>query len=102
MAKKPTYKELEQSVKKLEEISKYKDIKEALGESEERYRKLFEEARDGIFLADAETGILVDCNHEAAKLVGRDKSELIGQHQTILHPRHIIKDGFSDTFKKHL
>jgi len=31
MAKKPTYKELEQSVKKLEEISKYKDIKEALG-----------------------------------------------------------------------
>lgn len=102
MAKKPTYKELEQSVKKLEEeISKYKDIKEVLGESEEKYRKLFEEARDGIVLTEAETGIIIDCNPETAKLVERKKSELLGQHQRILHPQHTIVDGFSDTFIKH-
>lgn len=94
--------ELRKTNKQLrQEITGRKRTEEALRESEEKYRKLFEEARDGIFLADAETGILVDCNFEAAKLVGRDKSELIGQHQTILHPTQRIKDGFSDTFQKH-
>ena len=88
MAEKPTYEELEQRVKRLE--------KEAV-----KYRKLFEEARDGIVLTDAETGIIIDCNSEIAKLVERKKSELLGQHQRILHPQDTIIDGFSDTFIKH-
>jgi two-component system cell cycle sensor histidine kinase/response regulator CckA len=83
-------------------IAERKRIEEALRESEERHRKLFEEARDGIFLADAETGIIVDCNRAAAELVGRDRSDLIGQHQRILHPSRRIQDGFSVTFKKHI
>jgi PAS domain S-box-containing protein len=62
------------------EITERKRAEEALRQSEERYRKLFEEARDGIFLGDVETGVILDCNYEATKLVGRDKSELIGQH----------------------
>lgn len=76
--------------------------REALRESEERYRRLFEEAQDGIFLADAETGILIDCNRAAANLVKRDISELIGQHQKILHPPTEIEGEFSVSFKKHL
>jgi two-component system, cell cycle sensor histidine kinase and response regulator CckA len=83
-------------------ITKQKKIQEDLIASEEKYRKLFEEARDGIVLADAETGIIIDCNSEAAKLVEREKSELLGQNQSILHPQSSIKDGFSDTFKKHI
>ena len=75
---------------------------EALQKSEERHRKLFEEARDGIVLADAETGIIVDCNDAAAELVGRDKSELIGQYQSILHPPSEIIDGISRTFRQHV
>jgi len=88
MTQKPTYEELEQRVKRLE--------KEAV-----KYRKLFEEARDGIVLTDAETGIIIDCNSETSKLVERKKSELLGQHQRILHPQHTIIDGFSETFIKH-
>ena len=84
------------------EITEHKRAEEALRESEERYRKLFEEARDGIFLGDAETGVIVDCNYEATNLVGRDKSELIGQHQTILHPPHEGNGRFSETFQRHL
>jgi len=84
------------------DINELKQADEALRESEERYRKLFEEAQDGIFLADSETGMIVDCNYEAAKLVGRDKSELIGQHQTILHPPNQGNRRFSETFQKHL
>ena len=77
--------------------------REALQESEERYRTLFEEAMDAIFVADAETGILIDCNRAATELVGRTKKELIGKHQRILHPRQeIVEEGISKTFKQHL
>jgi len=89
-------------VELLRDITHRKRAEMELRGSEERYRKLFEGARDGIFLAEAETGVLVDCNQEAARLVGRKKSELIGQHQTILHPPHRITDTFSETYKKHL
>ncbi|MBW1938211.1 MAG: PAS domain S-box protein [Deltaproteobacteria bacterium] len=83
------------------DITKRKKIQSDLLANEEKYRKLFEEARDGIVLADAETGIIVDCNSEIAKLVERKKSELLGQHQSILHPQLAIVDGFSDSFIKH-
>lgn len=77
--------------------------KEVLQESEDKYRTLFEEAMDAIFVADAETGILIDCNRSATKLVGRTKTELIGKHQRILHPRPgILEEGLSKTFKQHL
>jgi len=76
--------------------------RKALEESEEKYRTLFEEAMDAIFVADAETGIVVDCNRAATELVGRTKTELIGKHQRILHPQQeIIEDGTSRTFKQH-
>ena len=59
--------------KRLNSLLELKQAGKALYESEEKYRRLFEEARDGIVLADGETGILVDCNYEATRLVDRDK-----------------------------
>ena len=77
-------------------------VEEKLKESEEKYRKLFDGALDAIFVADAETGTLLDCNNTAAKLVGREKSEIIGRHQSILHPPEDVEGRFSGTFRKHL
>jgi PAS domain S-box-containing protein len=84
------------------EIAEREQAEEALTESEEKYRTQFEEALDGIFLCDAETGILIDCNQAGAELVGRAKSELVGKHQRILHPPEELEGEFSRTFKKHL
>ena len=84
------------------DITERRRIEKALQLSEERYRKQFEEALDGIFVADAETGILVDCNTAASKLVGREKSELIGMHQKDLHPVEDVNGGLSRSFKQHL
>jgi|GEM_PF-509770 len=84
------------------DITGRKRAEEALRKSEERYKKQFEEAMDAIFIADAETGILVDCNRVALELVGREKSELVGKHQRILHPPEEIEGELSRTFKQHL
>jgi len=83
------------------DITERKQAEEALRESEEKYRRLFEQAMDGIALADAETGILLDCNQALAALVGRSRAELIGQHQAILHPPASDDSEFSPTFKLH-
>ena len=83
------------------DITERKKMEQTLRDSEEKYRKLFNEAIDAIFVADAETGILVDCNHEAMKLTGKTKSELIGMHQQFLHPEAEREGKFSKTFAKH-
>lgn len=70
----------ERLVRKLEARS------ERLYRSEERYRRLFEGNRDAIFLADPETGVLMDANPAACALAGRAREELVGQPQTLLHP----------------
>jgi PAS domain S-box-containing protein len=83
------------------DITERKESEKALQENEEKYRKLFEEAMDGIALADADTGILLGCNQALAALVGRNRAELIGQHQAILHPPTSDNIEFSPTFKLH-
>jgi PAS domain S-box-containing protein len=83
------------------DITESKLTQKILRESEEKYRKLFEEAMDAIIVADVKTGILIDCNRAASELVGRQKSELTGKHQRILHPEKNTT-GFTSSFKQHL
>lgn len=53
-----------------------KRTEKALSESEKKYRLLFQEAKDGIVLIDAETGGIVDCNPEFEKQTGRSLAVL--------------------------
>ncbi len=68
------------------DITRQKQAEEAILESEERFRRLFEGAREAIFWADPETRRLINCNRAAEELTGRKRDELIGQDQSILHP----------------
>ena len=47
---------------------------------------IFEGARDAIIIADVRTGIILEANSAAARLLRRSKEELIGLHQTQVHP----------------
>lgn len=84
------------------DVTERRNAEEALREFEEKFRTQFDAALDAIFIADAKTGLLVDCNPAACELVERKKSELIGKPQSILHPPSDIKGKFSRTFKQHL
>jgi diguanylate cyclase (GGDEF)-like protein/PAS domain S-box-containing protein len=69
---------------------------------EGNYQIIFDEAQDMLFLAEAKTGIIVDCNKAAAEALGWKKEELIGRHQRTLHPDHEHEGEFSKTYRKHL
>lgn len=51
----------------------------ALNASELRYRRLFETSPDGVFLFDAETGMLTDANPYMVELLGLPREKLIGR-----------------------
>jgi two-component system sensor histidine kinase/response regulator len=78
-------------------------VQMATSESEEKYRTLFEYAQDAIIVADAESGILLEANPTAEKITGYSREELIGKHQTFLHPadmRDIMIQHFNEAASK--
>ena len=52
---------------------------DALPASELRYRRLFEAARDGILLLDADSGKIIDTNPYLADLLGYDRAYFLGK-----------------------
>ena len=73
------------------DITEIKMAEEEILISEERYRTLFEGSPDAIFLGDLETGINLDANPAACQLLMKPSEEIIGIHQSLLHPPHIRK-----------
>ncbi len=55
-------------------------------ESEIKYFHLFEQLCDAAFLIDCETGCIVQANNQAEILLGMERKEIKGLHQTALHP----------------
>ena len=78
MAKKPTYKELEQRIKELEKEALMRSHSEgAMLESQERYRKLFHHSNDGIFIHDFE-GNIIDVNQDITEVQIKKIKEIKG------------------------
>jgi two-component system CheB/CheR fusion protein len=63
----------------IEDITERKRAAEALKASESQYRLVFETAREGIWLMDAQSGVLLDVNPFFQDLVGYSRSELLGK-----------------------
>jgi HTH-type transcriptional regulator, bacterioopsin transcriptional activator and related proteins len=65
-----------------------------------RHRAVVDAVRDAIFLADIETGMIVDANPAAEALCGRSLAELRSLHHTQLHPPEAAERA-RDTFPQH-
>ena len=80
------------------DITDLKRAEEALRESEEKFRVIFENAGVGITLVDRE-GRLIDCNSHFRNFVGYTKEEVIGKHWRIYtHPEDVERN--LDIFEK--
>ncbi len=62
-----------------EDITDQKKTEEALKSSENRYRRLFETAQDGILILDAETGQISDVNPFLVEMLGYSHEEFLGK-----------------------
>jgi PAS domain S-box-containing protein len=78
MSKAPTYEELQQRIKALEnEALEREQIKEALRHSEERFRDLYENAPNAYFSISPADGAILRCNVTALRLLGYDRETLM-------------------------
>jgi PAS domain S-box-containing protein len=77
---------LERELRDTEVRREHRRMQAALRASEARYRRLFETARDGIFILDAATGRIIDVNPFLTALLGHSREELLGRQLWELGP----------------
>jgi PAS domain S-box-containing protein len=91
-----TYQGRKANVVYIRDITERKRAEEALKESEERYRALFETAVEGIILADLETKKCMYNNPAACAMFGYSNEELIGLSMAILIPKESLEYVMSE------
>ncbi len=77
------------------DITEKRKSEDKIKQSESKFRAIFEKAGAAIFIAEPQSGKIVDCNRRAEQLVGMQHDEIIGLHQSKLHP-----EGKKDEYKK--
>ena len=85
------------------DVTERKRAEDVLRESEAKYRALFEAILDPVLVADAGTGLIVECNKTAEDYFGLTREELIGRHQSRLHPAEEAgENGMTQSFESHV
>lgn len=94
------------------DISERKQAEEALRASEQKYRAIFDKAKDGIVLFDVETSRLLDFNEQAHTNLGYTREEFAALtiadfevnesgNEVLAHARSVVNSGSSSFETKH-
>ena len=74
----------------MSQSSKYQALKEALQESEEKYRTMVELAHDGIALTEGSVRVISFANQRFAEMLGYSVEELVGRsYVDLIFPEHM-------------
>ena len=76
----------------ISDITERKYSENALRQSEENYRAIFNGAEDAIFIHDPETGAVLDVNNRVTELYGYTKSELVNADFSLIS---VIDEGYT-------
>src|SRR5579872_909712 len=76
---------MRRALRDVEEREESRRAEEAMRQSEHKYRQLFESLSDAAFLADLETGRILDTNKQGERLLGRTRGEIISLNQSRFH-----------------
>jgi len=85
----------------LTDITESKQRALELEQTKEWYRTLLDTAPDAVLVADAESGELLETNQAATKLLGRSRDEILGMHQTEVHPPE-NSEAYAEQFDRHV
>ena len=78
------------------DITERKKVEDALKESEERYRILYEKSADGILIADVETKRFLFANPAICTMLQYSEEELIGMSVGDIHPKESLSHVFAE------
>jgi len=70
----------------VQDVTDQKEREQELDAARRRYRTLLEAAPDPVFVADAESGEVIETNAAAERFRGQPREEIVGLSQTDLHP----------------
>ena len=77
-------------------------VEQRLEDTEKRFTVLFHQMNDAALLADIDTGFILEANQPAERLWGKPISDLVGLHQSKLHPPVLSEEAklaFADHIK---
>jgi PAS domain S-box-containing protein len=73
---------VDRALREAEERAERDRAEEAMRQSEHKYRELFECLSDAAFLADEQSGKIIDANRRAETLLGCSRAEILGRKQS--------------------
>ena len=76
-------------------------VEQKLLDTQKRFTVLFHEMNDAAVLADIDSGIILEANQPAERLWGKPISQLVGSHQSDLHPP-LMNDEARQAFSDHI
>jgi PAS domain S-box-containing protein len=82
------------------DITERKRAESELLAAYEKNKGLMDSANDAIFIADIETGMLIDANNKAQQMIGRTRQEIQAMHLTELHPEK-DRESYNKYFVQH-
>jgi PAS domain S-box-containing protein len=86
LSKKPSYEELEQRIREMENKTSPRDTDTGLRESRELLKKILLIQRDAVFILNSEIPpVIIDCNPAAENIFGYSRQEMLGKDTAFLH-----------------